>query len=697
MRKKMLFCMTMVLAVSAMSLAIDAHWHPVLDPNTPAPTTIPSLWSVGANWSTGIAPNAADQVVWLATANTAPCLVPEGTWQIDQVKMGEGSDGSANGHLIVKGILNTKATGNWQGVGAWGGNTGTLEVDGGQFNTYDGGHMWCGNQGNGTLIVRNGGQINIGVALPGDTTPNDTGGQLGLGWDGTTGTGRAFICDGLLSVNAWNTSSINAKTPSFIDIERGTLSIGGYRITSINYTDATAVDKCAQDGRIRGFADAKFTKKLNIDNPGDDRQNDIINNVLLTWDGARTLVTAIHPQQPAPYFNDVFVPGNIEFAWNNWDPNHPGDAVTVDLWLGTDPNKFGPNYVKKVIALDVTGQARSSQVIDVPAAGKYYWQVDTTNGAGSFKEGDLFWFETVTYREPSVAVRSIVTTMDLLPAAISATVTLNSAPLTEVTFALLTGDLQFPAGANAVLTDTTTNMQNPTATLTTDKGGIYKVKLTVSDGTTVVEKVIEVNVYADPCQAKKGSPSGWVANYYDRNSDCTVNIVDFAQFALAWLNDTTMQVQETLVKDVILIPQSVFESRIEAESVAPDAVSDAPVTEDPGVRIVSEGGATGGGQALGYTGGGTWAQYQITVPAAGVYDVYYSICTPQTTTVLNFGDGTTVDKYGSVGPLPTFGGWGNYGVSVDKGALTFDAAGTYTVKITWTNEANVDWFTLVQQ
>jgi hypothetical protein len=682
MRKKMVFCMMMVLAVSTVSLAVDAHWQPAADPNRPAGE--PALWTVAENWSTGIVPNAADQVLWIATANSAPCLLDGGTWQINQIKLGEGSDGSNNGHLIVKGVINTAD--NWQGIGAWGGNIGVLEVDGGQFNSMGGAHMWCGNQGDGTLIIKNGGQINIGVG--------GGGAQLGLGWDGTTGVGRAFIYDGILTVNNWTTGSIHPNTPSFIDIEHGSLSIAGYRF-SPNDGSGTAVDVCAQDGRIRGFSSASFDKKINIDNVGTNNENDVINNVLLSWDGSRTVVTAIHPQQPAPYFNDVLVTGDIEFGWNNWDPNQPGDSVFAELWVGTDPNKLGDDY-ELVTTLDVTGVQRSTFVKNL-APGIYYWQVDTTNGPGSFHEGDVFWFEVVSYKAPILTGgQSVVTTLDLLPATLSASVTTYGTPLSSVDFTLLNDDMEFPVGANAVLSNTTVDLQNPTAELTTDMAGTYTILLTVSDDTTTLEKLIEVDVYADACQAKKDSPSGWTANYYDRNGDCFVTIHDFAIFAEAWLTDTTMKAQETQARDVDYFQRSIFDARIEGESVDPDAVSDAPVTDETGVRIVGEGGATGGGQALGWTGTNAYAEYELTIPAAGTYDVYLSTAAPNGNAVLSFGDGTTADLYGSADSIPGLG-WGNYSISKHEGALFFPAAGAYTVRITWTNEANLDWFSLVQQ
>jgi hypothetical protein len=669
--------MTAVLAVGGAALAVDAHWQPVIDPND----TI-ELWSSDENWSTGIAPNGTDQTIWMATANSAECVVESGgAWVINQLKLGEGGDGSNYGHLIVKGTITTGN--NWQGIGAWGTQIGILEVDGGQFNTTGGGHLWIGQESDGTVIIRNGGQVNVGVG---------GGAQIGHGWSG--GFGRSFIYDGLLTVNNWTTGSINPGTGSFIDIERGTLSIAGYRF-SPNDGSGTAVNLCAQDGRIRGFSNASFDKKINIDNAGNNNENDVINNVVLSWDGSRTIVTAIHPQQPAPYFNDVLVTGDIEFGWNNWDPNQPGDSVFAELWIGTDPNKLGDDY-ELVTTLDVTGAERSTFVKNL-APGFYYWQVDTTNGPGSFHEGDLFWFEVVSYKAPILTGgRSVVTTLDLLPANLSASVATFGTPLSSVDFTLLDDDMEFPAGANAVLSNTTVDLQNPTAQLTTNMAGTYTILLTVYDGTTTLEKLIEVDVYADACQAKKDSPSGWTANYYDRNGDCFVTIHDFAIFAEAWLTDTTMKAQETESRDVDYFPRSIFDARIEGESVDPDAVSDAPVTDESGIRIVNEGGATGGGQALGWTGTGAYAEYELTIPAAGTYDVYLSTAAPNGNAVLSFGDGITADLYGSAGSIPGLG-WGNYSISKHEGALFFPAAGAYTVRITWTNEANLDWFSLVQQ
>jgi hypothetical protein len=184
-----------------------------------------------------------------------------------------------------------------------------------------------------------------------------------------------------------------------------------------------------------------------------------------------------------------------------------------------------------------------------------FWRVDThvawdsNEITGNFTDvipGKVWQFTTrPAYIAPSLAFNSVITTQAILPAALSATVTGNTDTITSAVFTLMADDFQFPVGAIASLTNTTTNNVNPTATLTTDKPGVYKVKLVISDGITTVEKIAEVVVYTDACAAKKASPGGWTANYYDRDGNCLVKLSDFAVLAAAWLDDTTMKAQET--------------------------------------------------------------------------------------------------------------------------------------------------------
>lgn len=184
-----------------------------------------------------------------------------------------------------------------------------------------------------------------------------------------------------------------------------------------------------------------------------------------------------------------------------------------------------------------------------------FWRVDThvvwdsnqiTGNFSDVIEGNVWQFTTrPAYLPPSLALNSVITTLGILPAQLAGTVTGNTDTITSAVFTLMENDFQFPVGAVASLTTTTTNNQNPKAELTTDKPGVYKVKLVISDGTTTLEKIAEVVVYTDACAAKKASPGGWTANTYDRNGNCLVQLSDFAVLAQNWLNDTSMKVQET--------------------------------------------------------------------------------------------------------------------------------------------------------
>ena len=140
---------------------------------------------------------------------------------------------------------------------------------------------------------------------------------------------------------------------------------------------------------------------------------------------------------------------------------------------------------------------------------------------------------------------SVMTALDLLPAALSATVSGDLELVTSISFMLMTDDYEFPAGAHAILTDTTTENQNPTAILVTDKPGTYKVKLEISDGSNTYSKTAEVVVYADSCQARKETSEGWTANYFDLDGNCLVDIVDFVEFAAQWMNGTSLIEAET--------------------------------------------------------------------------------------------------------------------------------------------------------
>jgi hypothetical protein len=379
------------------------------------------------------------------------------------------------------------------------------------------------------------------------------------------------------------------------------------------------------------------------------------------------------------------------------DPN----IVSVDgykyLFGTAEPNEFTQPY---------TLTTAQNFPVTLGYETTYKWRVDTLVtwlvGPPSIVKGYVWKLTTKPfYIAPVLTFNGVVTLQSLLPANLSASVAGNTLPITSRTFTLLTGDVEYPAGAIAVLTDTTTNNLNPTATLTTDKTGKYKVKLVVTDGTTPVEKIAEVLVYVstDDCAARK-AVGGWVKNYYDDNGNCKVTLYDFVPLANAWLTNTGYTTQQAYTGAVNpYVPKSIFDARIEAESVSqtdPNAVSDFPVTDATGIRIDVEPTAMGGGKNLGTTVNG-FAQYIINIPAAGTYDLHVNSAALAAGNVMSFGVAGTPALYGSVTGLP-YPGWDNWQYTVHPGALTFTSAGPTVVRITWNaTSRDLDWFTLVKQ
>jgi hypothetical protein len=356
----------------------------------------------------------------------------------------------------------------------------------------------------------------------------------------------------------------------------------------------------------------------------------------------------------------------------------------------------------------------------------YYWRVDTsvtwdsnsftgTTSKTAIMKGTEWQFKTKpNYIAPAVKFDNVRTALPLLPATLAPSITGNTLPITSVTFTLLTDDYEFPAGAIATLTPANPmDNQNPTATLTTDKAGKYKVKLAVTDGNvplTTVQTIAEVMVYATTCEARKAT-TGWTANYYDRAGDCLVSEPsDLTIFAQNWLNDTTMKAQGSYAKQGVYVPADII---IEAENVYdpndPNYVSNPPfdatgTTGDP--RIVNEGYASGG-KIVAYTAANHFLSYQITIPTAGAYTVSVMNAFPSGAarsialgTVSPDGNPSNdaITAYGSI-PLSNgtgFGGGSAYFTQykLDSAVINF-TAGTHIVRMTWVGGgANVDFIAL---
>jgi hypothetical protein len=88
---------------------------------------------------------------------------------------------------------------------------------------------------------------------------------------------------------------------------------------------------------------------------------------------------------------------------------------------------------------------------------------------------------------------------------------------------------------NVVFADQTA----PNTAVTISQAGTYVLKLTATDSNGTFSDQMEVAVFEDACQAKKATGT-WVANYYDRNEDCVVDMEDFTIMAAEWLNSTAL-------------------------------------------------------------------------------------------------------------------------------------------------------------
>jgi hypothetical protein len=166
------------------------------------------------------------------------------------------------------------------------------------------------------------------------------------------------------------------------------------------------------------------------------------------------------------------------------------------------------------------------------------------------------WSFTTKSAIPSIVTyENLLTTSAQLPATLYATISDGDNNLVSASFEVLEGDFEFPAGATYSLTQDVSNLYAPSAQLDTDTEGTYKIKLTVTDGSGhEVSALAEAAIYDDACEAAQVSANWDDFNYYDRDTDCDVDLEDFVVFASEWLEDITLQEPENYLGDVEYLP-----------------------------------------------------------------------------------------------------------------------------------------------
>jgi hypothetical protein len=181
----------------------------------------------------------------------------------------------------------------------------------------------------------------------------------------------------------------------------------------------------------------------------------------------------------------------------------------------------------------------------------YYWIVDESLGAAdptdwdNIIQGSLWSFETITSGPVADAGSSIVTWLE----AGTTTVDLN-AMVTDATgdvTAVLWSVVDSPPDSTVDIADTSVVVTTATLTAT----GQYVLELYAVDAVQHEDSdTMEIDVYADACEAAKNNPNGYTAPLYDFNDDCQVDFMDFVMFAAGWLQD------ESLIEDAIYDPDA---------------------------------------------------------------------------------------------------------------------------------------------
>ena len=103
---------------------------------------------------------------------------------------------------------------------------------------------------------------------------------------------------------------------------------------------------------------------------------------------------------------------------------------------------------------------------------------------------------------------------------------------------------------DASLTKTSTDPLLPTASFTTNYPGTYVIELTATDDTVYGpdalsdSATLEIVVADDACAAAQMSSSWDGFDYYDVDDNCVIDLFDFAEFSVKWLEDKSLTVSE---------------------------------------------------------------------------------------------------------------------------------------------------------
>lgn len=162
-------------------------------------------WTITTNWGNGPYPSPAGDA-WIIKLGTYPVPVVRSNVQTNSVTMGfwywDGQLDIANTGTLT--VANTTTIGHWD-LGGGTGRLGLLNINGGIYNSTS---MLLGENYDGSIMLRDGGQLNVTDMVVGNN-----------GW-----AGRLDILNGAASVGGVLYMGINEGT-GLINIEKGSLIV----------------------------------------------------------------------------------------------------------------------------------------------------------------------------------------------------------------------------------------------------------------------------------------------------------------------------------------------------------------------------------------------------------------------------------------------------------------------------------------
>lgn len=329
----------------------------------------------------------------------------------------------------------------------------------------------------------------------------------------------------------WNNAPAN-DTADFVnpDFTKATLMgtvdmTGNFLAGSQHFLDVTSAVQTDTDGIVQ-FVLHNSTSLLNCATHDHPQGADYHPTLILTLPPAGS-------DYPNPAIDQV-VPTNLSsLSWINADPNDSSNAITCDVYLGTDLDKMSMDKV----TLSAGDTSVAINMDNFPSFGDlandtmYYWYVDCHDPSRvpELIDGELWAF----YVGQSPSVNAGLNQTGWLPDTNGLTVSLDATTSDDGVYTVVW--TQVSNGAPAVTIDPA-NVDNTSVNITAR--GDYEFRLTADDGVLQTEDTVRIVVGDDVCDASH-IETGDAFNVADQNEDCIVNLTDLVALIINdWLKCT---------------------------------------------------------------------------------------------------------------------------------------------------------------